>query len=72
MDLHTTASMYPAISTTDLMRLPFPMPDDATIKKVKQQITAAQRPLASVSGLIPARRSGRASRRSCYQLWLDR
>lgn len=42
MDLHTTASMYPAISTTDLMRLPFLLPDDATIKKVKQQITAAR------------------------------
>ncbi len=42
MDLHTTASMYPAISTTDLMRLPFLLPDDATIKKVKHQITAAR------------------------------
>jgi hypothetical protein len=42
MDLHTTASMYPAISTTDLMRLPFLLPDDATIKKVKQQIAAAR------------------------------
>jgi hypothetical protein len=42
MDLHTTASMYPAISTTDLMRLPFLLPDDATIKNVKQQITAAR------------------------------
>ena len=42
MDLHTTASMYPAISTTDLMRLPFLLPDEATIKKAKQQITAAR------------------------------
>ena len=42
MDLHTTASMYPAISTTDLMRLPFLLPDEATIKKMKQQITAAR------------------------------
>lgn len=42
MDLHTTASMYPAISTTDLMRLPFLLPDDATIRKVRQQITAAR------------------------------
>ena len=42
MDIHTTASMYPAISTTDLMGLPFLVPDDATVKKVKQQITAAR------------------------------
>lgn len=42
MDLHTTASMYPAISTRDLMRLPFLLPDEATIKKVKQQVTSAR------------------------------
>ncbi len=42
MDLHTTASMYPAISTTDLMRLPFLLPAESTIRKVKQQITAAR------------------------------
>ena len=42
MDLHTTASMYSAFSTTDLMRLPFLLPGDATIKKVKSQITAAR------------------------------
>ena len=30
MDLHTSASMYPAISETDLLRLPFPkIPDNA-------------------------------------------
>lgn len=28
LDLHTTASMYPAISTTDLLRIPFKMPND--------------------------------------------
>jgi hypothetical protein len=42
MELHTTASMYPAISTTALMRRRFLRPDDATIKKVKHQITAAR------------------------------
>ena len=40
MDLHTTASMYPAISTGDLMRLPFLLPDEETIKKVKRQVRA--------------------------------
>ena len=42
MDLHTTASMYSAISITDLMRLPFLLPDDATIKKLTKQITPAR------------------------------
>jgi hypothetical protein len=30
MDLHTSASMYPAISEKDLLRLPFASPDDPT------------------------------------------
>ncbi|MGA2852823.1 MAG: hypothetical protein ABSE90_01630 [Verrucomicrobiota bacterium] len=58
MDLHTTASMYPAISTTDLMRLPFLLPDDATIKKVKSQITAARAARREAHALLekPSRR----------------
>jgi hypothetical protein len=38
----TIAAGFYAISIADLMRLPFLLPDDATIKKVKQQITAAR------------------------------
>jgi len=34
LDLHTTASMYPAISTTDLMRIPISLPDAATRKRI--------------------------------------
>lgn len=36
LDLHTTASMYPAISPTDLMKTPIALPDDHT----QQQIVA--------------------------------
>jgi hypothetical protein len=43
MDLHTTVSMEPANCTTDLMRLPFLMHDEATVKTVTQQITVALR-----------------------------
>ncbi len=40
LDLHTTASMYPAISTADLLSIPIATPDRATsqqiVEKVKQ------------------------------------
>jgi len=52
MDLHTTASMYPAISTGDLMRLPFLLPDEETIKKVKRQIRAARAARREAHGLL--------------------
>ncbi|MBI3090279.1 MAG: hypothetical protein HYY96_06385 [Candidatus Tectomicrobia bacterium] len=34
LDVHTTASMYPAISTPDLMRIPIALPYDATRRKI--------------------------------------
>lgn len=46
MDLHTSASMYPAISTTDLLKLPFPTPSAATrerlVELVRQSRTSHQ------------------------------
>ena len=33
LDLHTTASMYPAISATDLMRIPIALPDPRDAKE---------------------------------------
>ncbi len=41
MDLHTSASMYPAISETDLLRLPFPEIGGATSKKIVAAVTSA-------------------------------
>lgn len=35
LDLHTTASMYPAISTTELMKIPISLPDDATRQQIR-------------------------------------
>jgi hypothetical protein len=44
LDLHTTASMYPAISTADLMKIPVSLPDKATrakiVAKVKESFAA--------------------------------
>jgi hypothetical protein len=38
MDLHTSASLYPAISETDLLRLPFPK---IARRSATEQITSA-------------------------------
>ncbi|KKM17493.1 hypothetical protein LCGC14_1675210 [marine sediment metagenome] len=38
LDLHTTASMYPAISTTDLMRIPISLPDESTRDRIVANI----------------------------------
>ena len=44
MDLHTTASMYPAISVPDILSLPFVKPDDDAISQV---VAAVQQSLAA-------------------------
>lgn len=49
LDLHTTASMYPAISTTDLMKIPIALPDEET----RSQIAV------KVRGSLDARREAR-------------
>lgn len=38
LDLHTTASMYPAISTAELMKTPISLPDDATRKQIVTKV----------------------------------
>lgn len=49
LGLHTTASMYPAISTADLMRIPISIPNAATRKKI----------VAKVRDSLDARRKAR-------------
>lgn len=41
MNLHTSASMYPAISETDLLQLPFPGIDSAAAKKIADAVRTA-------------------------------
>ena len=38
LDLHTTASMYQAISAVDLMRIPVALPDDTTQKEIVAKV----------------------------------
>ena len=41
LDLHTTASMYPAIATGDLMKIPLALPKDATRQKIIDKVRAS-------------------------------
>lgn len=47
LDLHTTASMYPAISTADLMKIPIALPKDLDrqqiVAKVRESFTARRK-----------------------------
>ena len=59
LNLNTTASMYPAISTADLLRIPISLPDTATrqkiVAKVKESFTArreARRLLDEAKALV--------------------
>jgi restriction endonuclease S subunit len=38
LDLHTTASMYPAISKTDLMKIPIALPSNTTCKSIVAKV----------------------------------
>ena len=59
LDLHTTASMYPAISTPNLMKIPVSLPDKPTrakiVAKVKESFAArpeARRLLDEAKALV--------------------
>ena len=41
MDLHTSASLYPAISDSDLLALPFPKLEDATSEKIVASVQSS-------------------------------
>lgn len=52
MDLHTTASMYPAISQTDLLSIPIAIPSDEVRAGVSALIQQSQRSRRQSRGLL--------------------
>ena len=54
MDLHASASMYPAISEKDLLSLPFAPPDPATETAVCTAVTNARRARSQAAALLDA------------------
>ena len=54
MDLHTSASMYPAISESDLLALPIPKISTATQQAVEKSVLAARQAKQRASKLLDA------------------
>jgi type I restriction enzyme, S subunit len=54
MDLHTSASMYPAISETDLLALPFAPPDDKTARAIRDEVTRCRAARSRAAALLDA------------------
>jgi type I restriction enzyme M protein len=43
LDLHTTASMYPAISTEDLLKIPITLPKESTRQKITEKVRESRK-----------------------------
>ncbi|WP_236721362.1 restriction endonuclease subunit S [Trichormus sp. NMC-1] len=43
LDLHTTASMYPAISTEDLLNIPITLPDTKVCQNIAEKVKASRK-----------------------------
>jgi type I restriction enzyme M protein len=43
LDLHTTASMYPAISTEDLLNIPITLPKESTRQKITEKVRESRK-----------------------------
>ena len=54
MDMHTSASMYPAISEADLLNLPFAPPDKRTADAVKDSVVRSRIAAARAETLLQA------------------
>ncbi len=54
MDLHTSASMYPAISETDLLGLPFAPPDEATADAIRDAVIHSRAARSRATMLLDA------------------
>jgi len=57
MDLHTSASFYPAISGWDILRLPIPKIDKATTESITQSIRAAHAARQEAKSLLERAKS---------------
>ena len=43
LDLHTTASMYPSISTDTLMSIPISLPKESTRQQITEKVRASRK-----------------------------
>ncbi|MGB3695758.1 MAG: restriction endonuclease subunit S, partial [Spirulinaceae cyanobacterium] len=58
LDLHTTASMYPAISTEDLLNIPITLPKGATCQKIVEKVKESRRKHEQSKQLLEIAKTG--------------
>ncbi len=57
LDLYTTASMYPAISTTNLLNIPITLPSGKARRQIVRKVTAARRARQEAKALLDEAKS---------------
>lgn len=58
LDLHTTASMYPAISTEDLLNIPITLPEKATRQKIAGKVRESRKAREQSKQLLEIAKTG--------------
>ncbi|HYX15404.1 MAG TPA: restriction endonuclease subunit S [Nostoc sp.] len=58
LDLHTTASMYPAISTEDLLNIPITLPQESTRQKITEKVRASRKAREQSKQLLEIAKTG--------------
>ena len=58
LDLHTTASMYPAISTEDLLSIPITLPEKGTCQKIAEKVRESRKAREQSKQLLEIAKTG--------------
>lgn len=58
LDLHTTASMHPAISTEDLLKLPITLPEASARDEIAQKVRSSRKAHAQSKQLLEIVKTG--------------
>jgi type I restriction enzyme M protein len=58
LDLHTTASMYPAISTEDLLNIPITLPKESTRQKITEKVRESRKAQEQSKQLLEIAKTG--------------
>ncbi len=58
LDLHTTASMYPAISTEDLLKIPITLPEPKTRKQISEKVQSSRKAREQSKKLLEIAKTG--------------
>ena len=58
LDLHTTASMYPAISTEDLLKIPIALPKESVRRKITEKLKESRRAQEQSKQLLEIAKTG--------------